>query len=85
MPHIWLMLMAVAWNRPIRRVKPPFAGGDPDMGGSLGGWWFGRQDGAPQGLLRRSTGSRALKLGTFTYARQELRAWHVRMRRAAAG
>ncbi|GAA0398710.1 hypothetical protein GCM10010357_19790 [Streptomyces luteireticuli] len=22
MPHIWLMLMAVAWNSPIRRTNP---------------------------------------------------------------
>jgi len=32
MPHIWLMLMAVAWNRPIRRTKPPLGGDVPDMG-----------------------------------------------------
>ncbi len=30
-PHIWLMLMAVAWNRPTRRTKPPVGGGLPDM------------------------------------------------------
>ncbi|GAA2461295.1 hypothetical protein GCM10010388_61180 [Streptomyces mauvecolor] len=29
-PHIWLMLMAVAWKSPIRRTKPPADGGVPD-------------------------------------------------------
>ncbi|GLP69268.1 hypothetical protein TUSST3_58900 [Streptomyces sp. TUS-ST3] len=32
MPHIWLMLMAVAWNSPTRRTKSPLGGGLPDMG-----------------------------------------------------
>ena len=33
MPHIWLMLMAVAWKRPMRRTKPPSV---RDMSTSVG-------------------------------------------------
>ena len=49
MPHIWLMLMAVAWKRPTRRTKPPVGGGlEADyrtwgLLGLTGRWAYGQR------------------------------------------